>query len=261
MPAINEVLVSFYESTQAAADALACVEQMNPPIGAVLLTRRSHRFRSDHDTPAPLPFGCLAGLCLGLVLGSTVGQSGAVAGFFFGLYGGAFLDLWRFLGRVDLLDEIQRGMRPDEAAVVVFAPRWRARSIDGCLGPRGGVTVHRFPGTPIEDDVAREVTVAIERADPPAAARTGHPAALWRLGTIEAIVELLLARARAEFEFDMLMLQLDQKAACDWRHAWIRWQRSHLRASYQRTRNSLEASRGRLRTAETLARTAEEVAP
>jgi len=260
MPAINQVLVSFYESTQAAEDALACVGKMGAPVGAVLLTRDSGRFRSSHDTPAPLPFGSLAGLCLGLLLGSAGGQAGLVTGFFFGLYAGAFFDLWRFLGRVDLLDEIQRGMRPDDAAVVVFAPEWHARRIDACLASVGGITVHRFQGTSIEDDVAREVAETIREADLTRGGRAGDLADLRRLRTIDAIVDLLLAEAGTEFEFEMDLLRLDQKARWGWRRAWIGRRVSRTRASYQRTRHSLEASRSRLRVAGALSGRVEEVA-
>ena len=231
--------------------------------GSVLVNRESDGSRSRCEPPIPWPFGAIVGLCLGGIVGSLAGEAGLVVGLFFGLYLGIFLEAWRVLGRGDLLDEIQSGLAPGQAAVVSFVSRWSAAAIERCLAQLGAVTVNRFPGTPIEEDVAREVAEAVTEVyrvlgaenDPSQVGdseRALRVAAVRRLRMIEAIADRLLGQERAQFEFDVDILRRELDEAGTWRAMRIKRRMSMVRASYEGLHNALETSRDRVRAAESL---------
>ena len=263
MAVVNEVLISFVDSKQAAVDGLALVEKIGRGRGSVLVSRESDGSRPRCEPPVPWPLGAIVGLCLGGIVGSWAGETGLVVGLFFGLYLGVFLDVRRVLGRGDLLDEIQYGLAPGQAAVVSFVSRWSAAAIERGLAPLGAVTVHRFPGAPIEEDVAREVAEALTEVyrvlgagrDPShisESERALRVAAVRRLRTIEAIADRLLGQERAQFEFDVDILRRELDEAGTWRAMRIKRRISMVRASYENLHNALETSRGRVRAAESL---------
>ncbi len=262
MAVVNEVLISFFDSKQTALAGLASVEKIGRDRGSVLVSRESDGSRSGYETPAPLPVGAVVGLGLGGILGSGAGETGLVVGLFFGLYLGLFLDVWRRLGRGGLLYEIEGGLPPGQAAVVSFVSSWSAATIERRFAPLGAVAVHRFPGTPIEQDVAREVAEALTEVyrvlgaekDPPQVSVSEHvlrAAALRRLRTTEAIADRLLRQERAQFEFDVEILWGELAEVDGWRATRIKRRISRVRASYERLRNALEISLGRARAAET----------
>jgi hypothetical protein len=196
-------------------------------------------------------------------VGSWAGEASLVVGLFFGLYLGIFIDVWRVLGRGDLLDEVQYGLAPGQAAVVSFVSMRSAAAIERCLAPLGAVTVHRFPGAPIEQDVAREVAEALtevyrvlgadnEPSQGGESERTLRSASVRRLRTIDAIVERLLGQERAQFESDVDILRGELAEASSWRATRIKRRMSKVHASYERLHNALETSRGRVRAAESL---------
>ena len=262
---LNEVLVSFFDSKQAALRGLALVDGAGREHSwrskAVVVSMETDGSRSRCEPPIPWPFGAIAGLCLGGVAGSWAGEAGLVVGLFFGLYLGLFIDAWRILGRGDLLDEIQCGLQPGQAALVSFVPKWSAAPIESDLAPLGAVTVHRFPGTPIEEDLAREVAEAVAEADKLLGAERDHydggdaecerqlGTALRRLRTIETIADSLLGQERVQFEADVNMLDRELIEARGWRAARIGRRLRKVRASHQRSRLVIEASRTRLRAA------------
>jgi hypothetical protein len=260
---VNEVLISFFDSKQEALDGLALMESIGRDRGSVLVNRESDGSQPRCEPPVPWPLGAIVGLCLGGIVGSWAGETGLVVGLFFGLYLGIFLDVWRVLGRGDLLDEIQYGLAPGQAAVVSFVSRWSAAAIERGLAPLGAVTVHRFPGAPIEEDVAREVAKALTEVyrvlgagrDPShisESERALRVAAVRRLRTIEAIADRLLGQERAQFEFDVDILRRELDEAGTWRAMRIKRRISMVRASYENLHNALETSRGRVRAAESL---------
>jgi hypothetical protein len=263
MAIVSAVLISFFDSKEAALDGLALVETIGRDRSVVVLSRESDGSRSRCEPPVPWPLGAVVGLCLGGIVGSRAGEAGLVVGLFFGLYLGIFIDVWRVLGRGDLLDEIQYGLAPGQAAVVSFVSRWSAQAIERCLAPLGAVTVHRFPGAPIEEDMAREVAEALTEVyralgaedDPPQVSeseRALRVAAVRRLRTIEAIADRLLGQEQAQFEFDVDILRGELAGAGSWRTARTKRRMSRMRASYERLHNALETSRGRVRAAESL---------
>jgi hypothetical protein len=263
MAVVNEVLISFFDSKQAALDGLAFVEKIGRDRGSVLVSRESDGSRSGYETPAPLPVGAVVGLCLGGIVGSWAGEAGLVVGLFFGLYLGIFLDVWRRFGRGDLLYEVEGGLPPGQAAVVSFVSRWSAAAIERSLAPLDAVTVHRFPGAPIEEDVAREAAEALTEVYRVLGAEEGssqvseserarRSAAVRRLRTIDAIAERILAQERAQFEFDVDILHRELDKAGSWRAARIKGRIPQVRASYECLRSALETSRGRVRAAESL---------
>jgi hypothetical protein len=263
MAIVSEVLISFFDSKQDALDGLALVESIGRDLSVVVLSRESDGSRSRCEPPAPWPLGAIVGFCLGGIVGSWAGETGLVVGLFFGLYLGIFLDGWRVLGRGDLLDEIQYGLAPGQAALVSFVSRRSAGPIERCLAPHGAVTVHRFPGAPIEEDVAREVADALTDvyrvlgagSDPSHVSeseRALRVAAVRRLRTIEAIADRLLGQERAQFEFDVDILRRELDGAGTWRAIRIKRRMSMVRASYESLHNALEISRGRVRAAESL---------
>jgi hypothetical protein len=230
---VNGILISFFDTKQVAVDGLALVEEIGRDRGSVLVSRKSDGSRPRCEPPVPWPFGAIVGSCLGGVVGSWAGEVGLVVGLFFGLYLGIFIDVWRVLGRGDLLDETQDVLAPGQAAVVSFVSRWSAPAIERCLAPLGAVTVHRFPGTPIEEDLAREVAEALtevyrvlgadnEPSQGGESERELRVAAVRRLRTMEAIAERLLARSRAQFEFDVDILRPDLDQAGSWRAMHLR---------------------------------------
>jgi hypothetical protein len=260
---VNEVLLSFFDTKKAAVDGFELVESIGRDRGSVLVNRESDGSRPRCEPPVPWPLGAIVGLCLGGIVGSRAGETGLVVGLFFGLYLGIFLDMWRVVGRGDLLDEVQYGLAPGQGAVVSFVSRWSAAAIERGLAPLGAVTVHRFPGAPIEEDVAREVAEALTEVyralgaddDPPQVSeseRALRVAAVRRLRTIEAIADRLLGQERAQFEFDVDILRGELAAAGSWRAMRIKRRMSRARASYERLHNALETSRGRVRVAESI---------
>jgi hypothetical protein len=265
MAIVSEVLISFFDSKQAAIDALASVESIGRDHSSVLVNRESDGSRPRCEPPVPWPLGAILGLCLGGIVGSWAGEAGLVVGLFSGLYLGIFLDAWRVLGRGDLLDEVQYGLAPGQAAVVSFVSRWSATAIERCLASLGAVTVHRFAGSPIEEDVAREVAEALAEVyrvlgankEPPQVSESEpalRSAAVRRLRTIEAIAERLLGQERAQFEFDVDILHRELDEAGSWRAMRIKRRMSRVRASYERSRKVLETSRGLVRAAASLLR-------
>ena len=272
MAVVSEVLISFFDSKQPALDGLALVETIGRDRSVVVLSRESDGSRSRCEPPVPWPLGAIVGLCLGGIVGFWADEAGLVVGLFFGLYLGIFLDVWRVLGRGDLLDEVQYGLAPGQAAVVSFVSKWSAAAIERGLAPLGAVTVHRFPGAPIEKDVAREVAEALTEVyrvlgaeDDPSqvgeSERALRVAAVRRLRTIEAIADRLLGQERAQFEFDVDILRRKLDEAGSWRATRIKRRMSKVRASYERLHNGLETSRGRVRAAESLIRLVNQVSP
>jgi hypothetical protein len=262
---VTEVLISFFDSKQAALHGLELVESIGRGRSSVLVNRESDGSRPRCEPPVPWPLGAIVGLCLGGIVGSWAGEAGLVVGLFSGLYLGIFLDLWHILGCGDLLDEIQYGLEPGQAAVVSFVSRWSAAVIERCLAPLGAMTVHRFPGAPIDEDVAREVAEALTEAyrvlgahDEPSqggeSERALRSAAVRRLRTIEAIADRLLGQERAQFEFDVDILRRQLDEASSWRATRIKRRMSKVRASYERLHKALETSRGRVRAAASLLR-------
>jgi hypothetical protein len=260
---VNEVLISFFDSKQAALHGLELVESIGRDRGSVLVNRESDGSRPRCEPPVPWPLGAIVGLCLGGIVGSWAGEAGFVVGLFSGLYLGIFLDAWRVLGRGDLLDEIQYGLAPGQAGVVSFVPRWWAAAIERCLAQLGAVTVHRFPGAPIEEDVAREVAEALTEvyrvlgadSEPSQGGESERATAVRRLRTIEAIADRVMGRERAQFESEVDILRGELAEAGGWRATRIKRRMSSARASYERLRNALATSRGRVRAAAFLIRT------
>jgi hypothetical protein len=264
---MSEVLISFFDSKQAALHGLALVEgtgrNRSRRSHAVVVSRETDGSRSRCEPPLPWPFGAIVGLCLGWIVGSCAGEAGVVVGLFLGLYLGLFLDMSRVLGRGDLLDEIQDGLAPGQAALVSFVPKWSAARIERCLAPLGAVTVHRFPRIPIEEDVAREAAEAVEEVDRQlevegdasqggGAEQERRTAAVRRrLRTIEAIADRLLWQERAQFEIDVDILRRQLDEAGSWRATRIKRRISKVHASRERSRQVLETSRSRLRAAAT----------
>jgi hypothetical protein len=268
----SEVLISFFDSKQGAVDGLALVESIGRDRSLVLLTMETDGSRPRCEPPVPWPLGAIAGLCLGGIVGSCAGAAGLIVGLFLGLYLGLLLDARRVLGRGDLLDEILDGLAPGQAALVSFVPKWSAGAIERCLAPLGAVTIHRFPGAPIENDVAREAAEAAADVERLLGAES-HPsqvsgseralrvAALGRLRAIEAIADRLLGQERAQFEFDVDILRRQLDEAGSLRAARIKRRMSRVRASYERLRNALETSRDRIRAAESLIHPVNQVGP
>ena len=262
---VNEVLISFFDSKQAALRGLALVDGTGLEHGwrshAVVLSRETDGSRSRCEPPIPWPVGAIVGLCLGGIVGSWAGEAGLVVGLFLGLYLGLLFDVWRVLGRGDLLDEIQGGLAPGQAALVSFVPGWSAARIESYLDPLGAVTVHRFPGTSLEEDLVREVAEAVGEADRLLGAGRDQSdggdaegerrigAARRRLRTIETIADRLLGQERVQFEADVHILRREVNEAGRWRAARIGRRIRKVRASHQRSRMVLEASRSRLRAA------------
>ena len=263
----SKVLISFFDSKQAALQGLALVEGTGRDRGrrsrALVVSRESDGSRPTCEPPIPWPFGAIVGLCLGTIVGSWAGEAGLVVGLFFGLYLGLFLDARRIIERADLLDDIQYGLAPGQAALVSFVPDRSAPSIERCLAPLGAVTVHRFPRIPIEEDMAREAAEAVVEVDgllgaEGAASQGGgteqerRTAAVRRLRTIETIGDRLLGQERAQFEMDVQVLRRELDEAGGWQATRIRRRVSKVRASHERSRRVLETSRGRVRAAAAL---------
>ncbi len=260
----GQVLISFFESTRAALDGLALVTRKGaarvaqPP--AAVVSRNPDGSRLPVEPPAAWPVGAAIGVVLGGLLGSFGGEAGVVIGLFFGLYAGIFVDVWRTLSRGDFLDEIQAGLAPGQAALVIFLGCSSATAIDRKLASTGGVTLHRFPGSPIEDDFAREVGLAVaevtrlrspdDHNEIPVADRALEIAAARRkLSLLQAIGDRLLWLERLDFGFQTHTLNRELRKAPRWRAFRLRRRVARVRAEDRRARTMIEASSVRARTA------------
>ena len=265
MAVVNEVLISFFNSKQAAMRGLELVDGIGREHDwrsqAVVVSRETDESLPRCDPPIPWPYGAIVGLCLGGIVGSLGSEVGLVMGLFFGLYLGIFVDAWRALGRGDLLDEIQYGLEPGQAALVSFVPRWSVARIEHDLASLDSVTVHRFPGTPLDDDLTREAAEAVAEARGLLGAERDYSsrrdaeherpigAAGQRLRTIDAIADRLLWQQQVQFEADVHILSREAHGAGGWRTARIGRRIQQVRASHQRSRMVLNASRLRVRAA------------
>lgn len=264
MRVTSEVLISFFESKRAALQGLALIEptgdRRRPRSPAVVVSREADGSRSPFEPPAASPLGAVIGASLGAVLGSFGGEAGLIVGLFFGLYAGAFVDLWRTLARADLLDEVQDGLAPGQAALVTFIGGSSA-AIEHRLAATDAVTVHRFPGNPIEDDFGREVREATAELGRLVAARDAAEgglvdreraiaAARRKLSVLESIASRLLWLERLQSEFEAGILKRELRGSPRWRAGCLRHRARHLRASHQHSRTMLEASSARVRGAE-----------
>jgi hypothetical protein len=265
---VNEVLVSFFESKRSALRGRALVDATCSGRGrrprVVVLTREIDSSRSPYDVPRQEPLGGVVGLVLGAAFGSFAGEAGFVVGLFFGLYAGLFVDLWRLLARCDLLDEIQDGLAPGQAALVSFVRDSTASSIERSLAPTDAVSVHRFPRAPIEEDLAREVQqAAMEVAQLVEARDRGESGlvdqehriarARRRLSLLEEIAGRLLWLERLQFEFEICVLNRERIATPWWQGGRLRGRVKNLRSSHTRSKTLLEASRDRIHAAAALA--------
>ena len=265
---MNEVLVSFFESKQSVLRGRALVDAersgRGPRPRVVVLTREIDGSRSPYDVPRQAPLGGVVGLVLWAVVGSFAGEAGFVVGLFFGLYGGLFVDLSRLLARCDLLDEIQDGLAPGQAALVSFVRDSTAPSIERSLAPTDAVSVHRFPRAPIEEDLAREVHIAtmevaqlVEAGDHSESESVDTErriaAAQRRLSLLEAVTNRLLWLEQIQFEFEARILDRERREAPRWRGARLRGRVMNLRSSHRRSKALLEASRNRVDAASALA--------
>jgi hypothetical protein len=266
---VNEVLISFFDRQQDARAALAAVEGTgrggSRRSHAALVSRSVDGAPATWEPPLPAPIAAFLGVSLGALVGSWGGEAGLVIGLFFGLYAGLFVEAWRVLRRGDLLDEIQDGLAPGQAAVASFVPKWWAPSIERRFAALDAVTVHRFPGTPIEADVAREAAAAIDELDGSLGAGGATAqgddvererriaAARRRLHAIEAIADRLLRQERAQLETDVDILRRELDEATGWRAERAERRMSEVRASHERSERMLEASRRSVCAASALA--------
>jgi hypothetical protein len=260
----NEVLIAFFESKREAQGGLALLDatpaRCRRGMRAVLVNKEGDCSRSAIEPPWVLPVGAVLGAGFGGILGLLGGEVGVVVGLFFGLYAGSFVDFWRTLARVDLLDEIQAGLTPGHAALVTFV-RGSSAAIEGRLAATDAVTAHRFPGIPIEDDLAREVretTAELGRLAAASEAVGGSfvecerriAAARRKVSALEPYVSRLVWLDRLQFEFEMGVLNRELRGSPRWRAGYLRRRAKRLRASYRRSRTMLEASSAHLRAAE-----------
>ena len=263
----NEVLIAFFESKREALGGLALVDaapaRRGRRNGAVLLSKAADGTCESYEPPAPVPLGGIIGLGLGGILGSCGGEAGVVVGLSFGLYAGLFVDAWRTLDRCDLLDEIQTGLAPGRAAVVSFVRDSSATRIERCLATTGAVTVHRFPGTPIEEDVAREAAEAaaelgrlVQAVDAGASGSSDREqriaAGRRSLSILEDVANRLLWLERIQFEFETGILERELEGSRRWQGLRLRRRITDVGASHRRSSTTLEASRAHLRAAEAL---------
>ena len=263
----NEVFISFFASTEAALQGLLLIAQecegRARRTQAVLVSRNADGSRSPLEPPEAWPVGGVLGAGLGGLLGSPVGESGAVVGLILGLSAGFFFDLWRTVARADLLDQVQDGLAPGRAAVVTFGRRSSAAAIERALDSTGAVTVHRFPGRRIEDDLAREARETVAALGPLGAAGDASgddisdrgrriDAARRKLSLLESIADRLMWLERRQFGFETGVLNRELSESPRWRSGWLRRRARHARASHRRAMSLLEASSARVRAAEAL---------
>ncbi len=261
----NEVLISFFDSKQAALRGLELVDGIGREHDwrshSVVVIRETDGSRPRCDPPIPWPIGAIAGLCLGGIVGSLAGEAGLVIGLFFGLYLGIFVDAWRAFERGDLLDEIHYGLEPGQAALVSFVPRWSASRVERDLASLAPVTVHRFPGTPLDEDLTREAADAVAEARELLGAERDHSSrgdaeherrigvAGQRLRTIDTIADRLSWQKQVQFEADLHILSREGHGAGGRRAARLGRRIQQVRASHQRSRMVLNGSRLRVRAA------------
>ena len=262
----NEVLISFFDSNEAALQGLRLIAQERDRhvrrTQALLVSRNADGSRSPVEPPEAWPVGGVLGAGVGGLLGSLAGESGAVVGLILGLSVGFFLDLWRTVARADLLDLVQDGLAPGQAAVVVFGRRSSAASIERALDTPDAVTVHRFPGNALEDDLAREARETVAALGRLGAADDAGgeindrerriEAARRKLSVLGSIADRLMWLERLQFGFETGVLNRELRETPPWRSRRLRRRAVHARASHRRTMSVLEASSARVRAAEAL---------
>ena len=265
MQAGNVVLISFFESKESALEGRALIQQKRDrPVGrtaAVVVGREADNTRTQIEVPSASPIGAAVGAAIGAIAGAPAGPAGAAVALLCGLALGHVIDIARTLDRIDLLDEIQDGLEPGQAAIVTFASGPVAAEVERRLSGTDAVTVHRFPRRPIEEDLAREVreaTADLERLlwVVPAGDRASGDrdrdiaAARRRLSALEAIADRLLWLERDQFGFEIGILNQELRGSPRWRAARQRRRVEQFRSSHQRTNMLLEASRARVREAQ-----------
>jgi len=266
--AMNEALISYFDSEPSAIQGRALIVEARHPRDrrprVALLARGVDGSRSPYEAPTQAPLGAALGIVLGVLVGSFAGEAGVVVGVFFGWYAGLLADLWRSLARCDLLDRVLDGLAPGQAALVTFTRPSAAARVERSLAATDAVTVHRFPGRPIEEDVTREVREAEEEVDrlveatdrgevglANGAARIA--AARRRLSVLEAVSSQLLWLEQLHFESHTRILCRERRAAPRWQARRLRARMTNARAAHQRFNRALEASRERVRAAAALA--------
>lgn len=254
MLAMNEVLISYFDSRDSAHGGRALVEATRGGLRrrsrVAVLSREADGSRSPCEVPAQAPLGGVVGLVLGGLVGSVAGEAGLVVGLFFGWYAGLFVDLWQRLARCDLLDQVQDGLAPGQAALVTFAGP--AASIELSLAATNAVTVHRFPHRRIEEDLEREVRMAAadvagmvgaEGGEGGSAnAAAGFAAVRRRLSVLEAVSIRLLWLEQQQFESEARIIHRERRQASRWRTARLRARLADARAAHRRCKTMLEAS-------------------
>lgn len=265
MPVRNQILISFFDSKQEADEGRALVAE--PANGglrrtpAAVVSRGPDNSRSPVEPPAAVPFGAVLGTALGGVLGLVAGEAGVVVGLFFGLYVGLFADVWRTLARGDVLDEVQDGLAPGQAALVIFVGLAPSAAIERRLASTRAVTVHRFPRRPIEDDFAREARSAASELDQllnPDRPIDGAPgdrdraiaATRRKLAMLEAIGARLLWLERLQFGFETGILNRELEESPRWRAPRVRRRVGQIRVVHRRAQATLESSNARVLAAE-----------
>ncbi len=241
------VLVSFFESQPEAVEGLAMAMQERR-VSAAVLARKPDGTYTELVTPRVPPVGLVVGAALGAMIGLLAGQAGAVLGFFFGLYAGLAFDAWRAFARLDLLEEVQGGLAPGKAALVLFVRGSTAGAIDARLAETRGVTLHRSPNRPIAEDLAREVQDACTELRHPDGG-TSVANARRKVVALAAIADRLLWLEGLQFEFEIQILNRQIEGSPEWRASHLRRRARTVRAAHVRTTGVMEASRNRAQAA------------
>ncbi len=150
---MNKLLISVFESDEAAYDGLAALRELdrNGDITlytSTVVTKDPHGRATVRDDSVHPPREVLVGAAGGTLLGLVGGPVGAVIGGSAGAIGGAVYDQVQAGTALDAADDASRALEPGTAAIVANIDEDWTTPIDTRLGALGATSIRRSTAPP-----------------------------------------------------------------------------------------------------------------
>ena len=161
----NKILVSVFDSEQAAFDGLTALKDLHwagdiTLYASSVIAKDSSGVVSIRQAADRGPVGTVAGIVTGGLVGLLGGPVGVAVGAYVGGFGGLMYDLYNAGVSTDFVDEVSASLTPGKAAVVADVDETWVTPVDTRIGALGGTTFRRFPDEIVDKELIRETESA-----------------------------------------------------------------------------------------------------
>ena len=257
---MNKILVSTFDSEQAAFEGLSALKELHHD-GDITLYASSVVAKDGEGTVSVRqeadrgPIGTLVGIVTGGLVGVLGGPVGIAVGAYIGGAGGLLLDLFSAGMGMDFVDEASAALTPGKAAVVADIDETWVTPVDTRLGALGGNTYRRYTGEAVDEQLARETEATraeLQRLWAEVRAATGQAKAKvesaierqqHKLEALVARIDKALEQQEAEFQARLATLQEQRTQTQEQQRQRIDARIAELKASHQERKAKLAEAR------------------